>query len=88
MNKQYITEKELSEMTGRALQTLRVDRVKGRGFPYVKIGNSVRYDQEEVIAIIEKNKVRTSSFLNESNAILKNKGSRHDAKGEKNSEYN
>ncbi len=61
-SKRYITEKELSEMTGRALQSLRNDRFKGRGFPYIKLGRSVRYDEEVVIAIMEESKVETSSF--------------------------
>lgn len=64
MIKKYITEKELSAMTGRALQTLRNDRFHGRGFPYIKLGKSVRYDQEVVIAIMEQGKVKTSSFEN------------------------
>lgn len=62
MGKKYITEKVVSEMTGRAMQTLRNDRFKGRGFPYLKIGKSVRYDQEVVIAVMEGSKVETSSF--------------------------
>jgi len=33
----YITEKEVRDLTGRALSTLRNDRFLGRGFPYVKI---------------------------------------------------
>ena len=64
MSKKYITEKELSAMTGRALQTLRNDRFNGRGFPYIKLGKSVRYDQEVAISIMEKSKVETSSFEN------------------------
>ena len=66
MSKMYITEKALSKMTGRALHTLRNDRFKGKGFPYVKIGKSVRYDEEVVITIMEKGKVATSSFQTES----------------------
>ena len=62
MGKKYITEKVVSEMTGRAMQTLRNDRFKGRGFPYLKIGKSVRYDEEVVIAVMEGSKVETSSF--------------------------
>lgn len=62
MSKSYITEKALSEMTGRALQTLRNDRFLGRGFPYIKMmGRSVRYDLDEVISIMEGSKVLTSS---------------------------
>jgi predicted DNA-binding transcriptional regulator AlpA len=62
MSKKYITEKALSAMTGRALQTLRNDRFYNKGFPYIKLGKSVRYDEEEVIALIEKSKITTSSF--------------------------
>jgi len=52
----------VSAMTGRGLQTLRDDRFKGKGFPYIKLGRSVRYDEEVVIDIMEKNKVETSFF--------------------------
>jgi len=62
MSKKFITEKELSAMTGRALQTLRNDRFNNKGFPYVKLGKSIRYDENECIAIIEQSKVETSSF--------------------------
>ncbi len=65
MSKKYITEKELSAMTGRALQTLRNDRFNGRGFPYIKMGRSIRYDEEVAIAIMEQSKVATSSFQTE-----------------------
>ena len=65
MTKKYITEKELSVLTSRAVQSLRNDRFKGRGFPYIKIGKSVRYDEDVVIAIMEKGKVATSSFYGE-----------------------
>lgn len=61
MTKKYITEKALSDMTGRALQTIRNDRFKGRGFPYIKLlGKSIRYDLDECIAIMEQSKVATS----------------------------
>ena len=65
MSKKYIPEKELSAMTGRALQTLRNDRFNGRGFPYIKMGRSIRYDEEVAIAIMEQSKVATSSFQTE-----------------------
>ena len=35
---QYLTEKQVSALTGRCVQTLRNDRAKGQGFPYCKIG--------------------------------------------------
>lgn len=69
MSKRYLNEKELSEMTGRALQTLRNDRFKGKGFPYIKLGKSVRYDEEVAIAIMEESKVKTSPFQTESGSL-------------------
>ena len=60
--KKYISEKEVSAMTGRALQTLRNDRFEGKGFPYIKYGKAIKYDQDEVIAIMEAHKVKTTGF--------------------------
>lgn len=57
--KRYITERQVSEMTGRALQTLRNDRHKGNGFPYVKLGRSVRYSVQDVIGFMESHKIQT-----------------------------
>jgi predicted DNA-binding transcriptional regulator AlpA len=58
----YITEHEVAKITGRAVRTLRDDRFKGKGFPYVKLGRSVRYDEKEIIAIMEAGRVITTSF--------------------------
>jgi len=60
--KKYISEKEVSAMTGRGLQTLRDDRYKGKGFPYIKYGKAIKYDQDEVIAIMEAHKIKTTGF--------------------------
>ncbi len=53
----WLTEKEVSEMTGRAEQTLRNDRTKRQGIPYSKIGRSVRYKVADVIAVMEATRV-------------------------------
>lgn len=64
MSKHYITEQALSEITGRALQTIRNDRFRKKGFPYIKMmGKSVRYDLDEVIEIMERSKVSSSSVF-------------------------
>lgn len=60
IEKKYINEKELSELIGLALQTLRNDRHCGQGFPYRKIGRSVRYNLQEVIDYIEARKIKTN----------------------------
>ena len=61
MNNQpkYITEKEVSEITGRALSTLRNERFLGKGIPYIKIGKSVRYKYDDVIEFMESRKIQT-----------------------------
>ncbi len=58
---QYLTEKAVSEMTGRALSTLRNDRCQGRGLPYIVMGvRSIRYDLADVKRYMESRKVYTS----------------------------
>ena len=59
MEIEYITEREVVKLTGRALSTLRNDRVARRGFPYVKWGRFVRYRKSDVIAFMEAHKIRT-----------------------------
>ena len=56
---QYIDEHQVSEITKMALSTLRNNRSKGRGFPYIKLGRSVRYDLQDVIEFMEAHKIRT-----------------------------
>lgn len=53
----YLNEKQVSEMTGRALSTLRNDRHLRRGMPYLKIGKSIRYSQSDVITWMEERKI-------------------------------
>lgn len=58
---QYLTEKDVSKITKRALPTLRNDRHNGLGIPYVKIGRSVRYLFTDVIHFMESRKVQTEN---------------------------
>ena len=53
----YIDEKEVSKITGRALSTLRNERFMGKGIPYVKVGRSVRYRIDDVIAFMERYRI-------------------------------
>ena len=55
----YIDEKEVSRITSRSVQTLRNERHKGIGFPYVKLGRAVRYNLADVIEYMERRKVNT-----------------------------
>jgi predicted DNA-binding transcriptional regulator AlpA len=56
---QYISEKEVSRITGLALPTLRNWRFKRMGMPYSKVGRSVRYAMEDVLHYMESRKVQT-----------------------------
>jgi hypothetical protein len=56
---QYLNEKEVSKITGRALPTLRNDRHLGRGLPYIKLMRSIRYDLRDVINFMEARKIQT-----------------------------
>jgi hypothetical protein len=60
---QYLTEKEVSSITRRAIQTLRNDRHCGRGFPYIKLGRSVRYCKNDVIEHMEQRKILTEDSI-------------------------
>ena len=53
----YLTEKQVTEITNIATQTLRNNRSKGQGLPYVKISRSVRYSLEDVIEYMEGHRV-------------------------------
>jgi len=63
MRAQYLTEKQVSGITGRALQTLRNERFLGRGIPYVKVGRSIRYSLEDVVGFMESRKIRTQDSM-------------------------
>jgi hypothetical protein len=56
----YLNEKQVDAITGRSVFTLRNDRAKNQGIPYVKNGRQVRYSLKDVIEFMEKRKVQTS----------------------------
>ena len=53
----YLTEKEVSYITGFALSTLRNKRFVRQGIPYLKIGRSVRYVLNDVLDFMNSHKV-------------------------------
>ena len=57
MQREYLTEREVSKVTGRAISTLRNDRQKGNGFPFVKWGRFIRYRKKDVLDFMEAQKV-------------------------------
>jgi hypothetical protein len=55
----WVTEKKVSEVTGRALPTLRNDRSQKRGIPFSKLGKSVKYRMSDVVEYMESHRVET-----------------------------
>ncbi len=57
----YLSERQVQEITGRSIYTLRNDRAKHQGIPYVKNSRQVRYSLKDVLAYMEARKVETNS---------------------------
>lgn len=55
--KEFLTEREVSELTGRALSTLRNDRWLRKGFPYTRIGRSIRYSLRDIRDFMEERRI-------------------------------
>ena len=49
-----LNEKQVSEITGRAVTTLQKDRLKGTNLKYVRLGRLIRYRPEDVEAWIKR----------------------------------
>ncbi len=56
--KKYLNEHEVAEATGLSLSTLRNDRWKREKLPYIKIGKSVRYDENDVESYMDSHKIK------------------------------
>lgn len=53
-----LTETEVSEITGKAIQTIRNERCERRGIPYVKVGRrSVRYLPQDILEFIKRHRI-------------------------------
>ena len=47
-----LTEKDVAQVTGRAVSTLQKDRCAGGGIPFVRLGRLVRYRECDVAAYL------------------------------------
>jgi hypothetical protein len=52
-----LNEKQAAEILGKKPQTLRNDRHNRKGPPYVKLGRSVRYLEEDLREYMRKNRI-------------------------------
>lgn len=55
----YLNEVQVADITSRALSTLRNERARNEGIPYIKIGRSVRYNLQDVVQFMESHKITT-----------------------------
>lgn len=60
----YLNEKEVSQLTGLALSTIRNDRSRAgrRRISYVKVGKAVRYLESDVIAFMEAHRIEATGW--------------------------
>ena len=56
-----LTEKQVADRLNLHVQTLRNWRFQGRDLPYLKLGTAVRYDESDVIAWLERQKVKSEA---------------------------
>jgi hypothetical protein len=61
MQEKYLKEKEVSEMTGIALSTLRNDRAGKRLIPYIKVSRSIRYSYRDIVEFMESRKIKAEA---------------------------
>ena len=54
----YLSETQVSEITGFALSTLRIKRFFGKGISCIKRGRSVRYALKDVLQYMEAGKIQ------------------------------
>ena len=55
----YLNDRQVAEITGLALSTLRNERFHNRGIRYAKVGRRVMYDERDVLKYMEDRKVHT-----------------------------
>lgn len=53
----YLTDKQVAQMTGKAVQTLRNERYKRTGINFIRMGGAVRYDIQDVIKYMDERKI-------------------------------
>ncbi|MBN9564899.1 MAG: helix-turn-helix domain-containing protein [Alphaproteobacteria bacterium] len=64
MATKLLTEKEVAVQYKVSLSYLRNNRVKGHGFPFVKLGSKVFYREQDVENYIEKSLFKSTTEVN------------------------
>ena len=56
--KRYLKEKEVAAITGFSVYTLQRMRFEHKGINYIKLGRSIRYKLEDVLAYMESHRIK------------------------------
>jgi len=60
-NDVLMNENEAALLRGQTVHTLRAERIRGDGCPYVKLGRSVRYRRDDVAKFIASRVVKSTT---------------------------
>ena len=55
----YLTESQVSVLTGFSRSSLQQHRWLGKGIPFIRVGRTIRYEKTEIQAYLEKFRVQT-----------------------------
>lgn len=61
--KEYGSERDVERITGRRVRTLQKDRLFGRGFPFYRVGRQIRYDLNEIRALVRATRIQPGDRL-------------------------
>lgn len=56
----YLNEKKVSMITGKAISTLRNERSRRTGIPYIKAGGKVLYNLQDIIEYMNAHRIDTN----------------------------
>jgi hypothetical protein len=60
IGREYLSEGEVAQLTGRALSSLRNDRSRRRGIPFIRWGRRfIRYKKADVLIFMDSRRVET-----------------------------
>jgi len=60
IQQQYFTVKQVSQLIGKAVDTLNNERSLRRGIPFIKIGGKVVYSLKDIEAYMQRNRIETT----------------------------
>jgi hypothetical protein len=56
----FLIEQEIAEIVRCSVSKLRADRWLRRGMPYIRLGRSILYDEQDVLRFLDSRRVKTT----------------------------